>query len=489
MSEFKFSSYVHECELDGRQLLLANYLWRTFAALDAADAQVFLAARTANDPRMFTKSLAARLYEYCMLIDANFDEGKFISRKYDDNRFSDRVLGLTIAPTLDCNFRCIYCYEDKRPGRMSHEIEDAIIAHVRSNLPSKVKFNVVWYGGEPLLCKETIYRLTDVFLEENERCGTKYSAFMVTNGYLLTPEVVDQLASYGHWSGVQLTLDGHAATHDAKRKTLGGKPTFEVIWNNLRYAASHFPMVLRMNVDLLNPSGCHDLLDLLAEAQCAETGLRVYFAPIHPYGKGCRDIQEKESLQVVDNRQFADTEVALVKHAIALGFKTRLRMDGPRLTQCQAVSTHTIILEPDGSFQRCWVELGEEDKRVGHIMQPIELTSDKNMRWLRFDPTRNDPCRGCKVLPLCFGGCPHRHINGAPEEYTCNEIRYNVKEMVLLDYFNKHNNGRSAVTSGGVHVCTRYGSCGSSSDCPRYVRTPMFWFKNPYGGAHDVEYR
>jgi len=479
MESLKVSSYVHEYEMDGNVFVLSNYLWRTFLQLDPEEAQLFRQVRERKESLIgLPESLRVRLHEQKMLIDAGLNEAQFITQKYDNNRFTDEILGLTIAPTIDCNFACLYCYEDKRPGRMTPETEAAVIDYVRRQLPGRKRLIVTWYGGEPLLCKETVYRLTEAFLEIAESLGCKYESFMVTNGYLLAPDVADRLAGYGHWRNVQFTLDGHAETHDQKRPTRGGKGTFDGIWKNLLYAASKLPMTLRMNVDLLNPEGCHNLLDQLAEAGLSSSGLRVYFAPIHPFGKGCRDISEKEGVDVGDNTQFADTEVDLVKHALELGFKSRFRMQGPWLTQCQAVSTHSVVVEPDGSLQRCWVEVGENNKRVGHITQPLEFDSSNNMRWMRFDPTRNDPCRSCEVLPLCFGACPHRHVDGAPEEFTCNEIRYNVKEMVLLEYVAKHlgntslNFGKPRVDGKplempasrvGAKASAGCGSCGSGA--------------------------
>jgi len=384
------------------------------------------------------ESLLFRLREQKMVIEESLSESQFMSRKYDQNRFSDRVLGLTIAPTIDCNFACVYCYEERHPGRMTVETEAAILSYVQTYLPGRRQFNVTWYGGEPLLCKETLYRLTESFLEVSRKEGTKYSAFMVTNGSLLTPDTVEKLAGYGHFSGIQITLDGSAAGHDEKRPTRGGKPTFQTIWEHLLYAAPRLPMVLRMNVDLRNPAECHRLLTQLAEAGMPQTGLRVYFAPIHPFGKGCRDIQEKEAVEISTIREFAEIEIALTEHALQLGFWRRRSLEGPWLAQCQSVSTHTLVVEPDGSLQRCWIEVGEQDRRVGHISEPLNLASDANMRWLRFDPTRSAPCQHCEVLPICFGGCPQRHIDGSPSEFACREIRYNAREMILLDYLGQH---------------------------------------------------
>ena len=143
-------------------------------------------------------------------------------------------------------------------------------------------------------------------------------------------------------------------------------------------------------------------------------------------------------MEVGSNSDFAPVELALRKHAHKLGFALRDWFQGPWLQQCQAVSATSVVIEPDGSLQRCWIEVGEDDKRIGHVAEPIDMTSSNVLRWLRFDPTRNAPCKDCHVLPLCFGSCPHRHLHGAPEEYICNEIRYGVEETLVFEYVAKH---------------------------------------------------
>ena len=37
-----------------------------------------------------------------------------------------RAIGLTIVPTLDCNFRCTYCFSYARPERMSTQVQEAL---------------------------------------------------------------------------------------------------------------------------------------------------------------------------------------------------------------------------------------------------------------------------------------------------------------------------------------------------------------------------
>ena len=46
---------------------------------------------------------------------------------------------------------------------------------------------MTWFGGEPLLAKEVIYRLSEAFIARTHDAGIAYTANIITNGYLLTP--------------------------------------------------------------------------------------------------------------------------------------------------------------------------------------------------------------------------------------------------------------------------------------------------------------
>lgn len=64
-------------------------------------------------------------------------------------------MSLIIAPTLDCNFRCPYCFEDLKKIYMTKGTVNAIKNFVRNKIKNGVtNLNVSWYGGEPLLCKK-----------------------------------------------------------------------------------------------------------------------------------------------------------------------------------------------------------------------------------------------------------------------------------------------------------------------------------------------
>ena len=63
---------------------------------------------------------------------------------------------------------------------------------------------------------------------------------IITNGLLLTPEVVDRLLPFG-LSGVKITLDGDRDTHNRMRPLRGGQGTFDRIIENIRRVAGRVP--------------------------------------------------------------------------------------------------------------------------------------------------------------------------------------------------------------------------------------------------------
>ena len=126
------------------------------------------------------------LLENRILIENTFSETDFLKYFHYKTKFAGDTLFLTIAPTMDCNFACPYCYENRRKGKMSKEVQDALIKYVEETVTSGVtNIDISWYGGEPLLCVDIVEslskRLTKV--ANDNKCNLKMH--MVTNGYLL----------------------------------------------------------------------------------------------------------------------------------------------------------------------------------------------------------------------------------------------------------------------------------------------------------------
>ncbi|HLA37155.1 MAG TPA: 4Fe-4S cluster-binding domain-containing protein, partial [Candidatus Brocadiales bacterium] len=75
-------------------------------------------------------------------------------------RFGRTSFGITVAPTLACNFKCTYCFEQPSSEKMSQKTADTVYDFVLKNLKDKTSFGVCWYGGEPLLALDIIEYLS-----------------------------------------------------------------------------------------------------------------------------------------------------------------------------------------------------------------------------------------------------------------------------------------------------------------------------------------
>lgn len=69
------------------------------------------------------------------IVDEDINELDIVKHNMYLSRFSTQQLGLTIAPTSNCNFRCPYCYEKDvlRSSKMNDETANGIVNLVRNN--------------------------------------------------------------------------------------------------------------------------------------------------------------------------------------------------------------------------------------------------------------------------------------------------------------------------------------------------------------------
>lgn len=107
---------------------------------------------------------------------------------------------IDILANYTCNFKCIYCYSAK--GRSSRQIDFSQIKAVIDYLFCSGKKQANPYiinfsgGGEPLLSFELIRQTVDYIKEVNSEKHYRYDIGLVTNGSLITPEIVDYLQSH-----------------------------------------------------------------------------------------------------------------------------------------------------------------------------------------------------------------------------------------------------------------------------------------------------
>lgn len=186
-----------------------------------------------------TETIALLNQHHILEID-DLDLYKQLKAERLASRFNTQYLSLTIAPTTGCNFKCTYCYEAGVTKNVvknkTASIED-VISFVNSFKSTKY-LRVTWYGGEPLLMFDYIETLSYKFKE----MFANYSAYMITNGYLLDRNKAIKLKAF-NIKGLQITIDGLEATHNKRRAHKVNTDSFQRIISNLDCLFKVYPEV------------------------------------------------------------------------------------------------------------------------------------------------------------------------------------------------------------------------------------------------------
>ena len=149
-------------------------------------------------------------------------------------------MNLVLSLTERCNLRCTYCYykvsHEARSLVMNDDIMEAAIrlAFERTLSLGQRFLNITFFGGEPLLCMDSIHRgvefakvLVGKRFGENKDSQFRLRFAVNTNGTLFDDSVVEYFKRENF--RIYLSLDGPEAHHNICRKQVGGSGSFKQI--------------------------------------------------------------------------------------------------------------------------------------------------------------------------------------------------------------------------------------------------------------------
>ncbi len=340
--------------------------------------------------------------------------------------FRNDHLQLILFPTEDCNFRCVYCYEDFRFGRMRPGVQQGIRSLVQKRAPGLKTLEIGWFGGEPLTAYDIVLDLTRYFVRAAQEHDVFLLQHMTTNGYLLTPDRFGELHGLG-LRNYQVTLDGSEEEHDEKRIGKGGFRTFGVIWNNLesmKDSRFDFVVTIRVNVDRENLTHMPAFIERLATTFGSDRRFRLHLHKVGRWG-GANDA----SLETIDDERAL---LRLYRLARDAGVQLDLNMN-PGSKVCYAALPYSFVVRADGRINKCTVALEEAENQVGRILADgsLLLNSERLRPWI-LDGSLTDPvCQTCAIRPLCEGNaCPWVRIRDGKR--PCPPLRGQVQDYLEL---------------------------------------------------------
>lgn len=152
---------------------------------------------------------------------------------------------LTFMLTNKCNMKCTYCYYKDSfdsPEICCDKLTAEQILDYYKHFCSLFKngvANIQFFGGEPLIETETIFKailLIEEYCRENE---TKAPNFGInTNGLLFNKEIIDFF--YQHKVSIAISLDGKRESNVCRVRK-DGSQTFDDVMSNVKLIKSMYP--------------------------------------------------------------------------------------------------------------------------------------------------------------------------------------------------------------------------------------------------------
>lgn len=386
-----------------------------------------------------------------LLVDTHDDEEAALKTMQSAALVRKRLGPIYLIPFMGCNFRCPHClfYSGKmnmaKSGQeLGMETLDAFLKYLRLHLDevseSAARLRFIFYGGEPLMRKDAVFGCIDAIQSAAAKgwFGKRSaSILLLTNGSLLSRQIVDHLKSRDVAVGVSLDgLEEYNRLH--RRAADSADNTFDRVISGIRLIeAADLQYGLSITLSSRNIEHGPELLGWIAK------NLRTKNLSIN-------------LMRCLTGGPFVDRDTehilkrlpAVHDAAQELGFNDQrllryqyLKYDEPYRFYCGAAGGTQIVLTPDGRVSSCHGDIGGADscfKKVEEFGNPAE--EPVFSRWRRISPLYMRHCiETCPFYSICSSGCP-RNAGAAdedsyvPSESSCAVERYymtrGIREML-----------------------------------------------------------
>lgn len=324
-------------------------------------------------------------------------------RLYSNNK----LFSLTIAPTLKCNYNCFYCFEHGSNCNDENLPIDYIIEFIKKKY-YETKFEklyIKWFGGEPLLKKDTILSLGEKVKEFCNNHHIYFYSSIITNGLFMTKSTVEELKYTCNLRGAQITLDGDWNEYCKAKQT--NKQNYDNVINNIINASLILEVHVRFNVTKANIDSIDKViskLKLLCKERGNEDNIKFDIARVRDYSSltGEQNIKQDLIFNGFDTSCDFGEKYQTLKDTYYSNKRIKVRR-----TYCMERTASFYTIGPNGDLFKCPHFLGRHDKKIGNVVygESYNTFSDEyiNMPY----PQK---CLKCSMFAVCLAGCPQQRI-------------------------------------------------------------------------------
>ena len=315
---------------------------------------------------------------------------------------------------------------------MSFETAKAAVDFLIEHSGKRKVLEMDFFGGEPLMNFDVLKKTVYYAKEAGEKAGKKFLFTTTTNALLLNDDVIQFFND--EMENIVLSLDGRKEVHDAIRKSVNGKGTFDLIIDkikkfiSLRGDKSYY---VRGTFTAKNTDFAKDVLFI------ADQG--VDSISMEPVVTEIPDLQIKEEhLPAIEKEYENLCDQYLRRYAEGKGFNFfHFNVDlegGPclskRVSACGAGNEYFSVA-PNGDLYPCHQFVGDGNFKMGNVAEGI-VRPDIREKFKNSCLFTRKKCENCFAKFICSGGCSanNYHYNGdidEPYEMTCAMMKKRVE--------------------------------------------------------------
>jgi uncharacterized protein len=346
---------------------------------------------------------------------------KEISYKVDND---DTKFELHINPTMNCNFKCWYCYEthikDSKMDELTIANTEKFIKNIFEEKTELKEFHLSFFGGEPLLYfKKVIVPILKSTYELSIKRGVSFGSAMTTNGLLIDHEVIAICKQYG-LDFFQITLDGCKEKHDKVRFISEGRGSYaKIVSNMINLAKNKLTVLVRINIAVDTLDGLRDIIN---DFVCLNENERKYLSfDLHKVWQVKDDIDS----EIQEVRKFYRTK----------GFKVVSGTFDTVLNSCYGDHRNHATINYNGEAFKCTARDFTTNNSEGKLDGSGLIQWNEKLNKRLNSKFKNKPCLECRILPICGGGCSQQAIEHEGVDYCVYGFDENKKVEVVRNQF------------------------------------------------------
>lgn len=371
--------------------------------------ELYIFLKENKDVKFLESKTAQILYKAGLLCQKDLNESHIIIARNREQRFGNRIVRLTILPTINCNFKCWYCYENHIESTMEASTLNAIAMFVEKLLVENrpAQFHLDWFGGEPLLhFNDIIYplslRIKKICFDNN----ATFSNSITSNGYMINEQMIEKIKEIDLFS-YQITLDGEEKYHNRTRFTKEDHNTYDKIVKNIELlcrSIDEIKMVVRINYTVQNLN----TIEKIADSFSQDVRTKIIISP---------HVVWQHFDRISNLSETVETKMDIFR---SKGYKIKDYVANPKkCIGCYTENMLQFVINYDSKVYKCTARDFSDKYSIGKLEHNGRFIPTP--MFFRYYSTSSaferEECLQCHLLPSCRQSCIQKIMER--EKFVC----------------------------------------------------------------------